>query len=85
MYYMEKNKIRKLTIGDHQFGLSYQINQTFNKNTNHEITVSSIKLDHEYLLTFEIDKYDVYAKGVDGKEKLWKSFIRQKTMVEHEF
>ena len=82
---MSKDIIRKLTIGDHQFGLSYQINQTFNRNTNHEITVSSIRLDQEYLLKFQIDKYDVYAKGANGEEKIWKSFVRQKTMVEHEF
>jgi hypothetical protein len=39
----------------------------------------------EYLTKFNIDKYDIYAKGMDGEAKIWKSFIRQKVLVEFEF
>lgn len=77
--------IRKLTVGTPDFGLSYQIAQVFNKGRSNEITVTKILLDKEYLLKFDIDKYDVYAKGHEGSEKIWKSFSRQKTIVEYEF
>lgn len=77
--------IRKLTVGTPDFGLSYQINQTFNKGKGTEIKVTKILLDMEYLIKFGVDKYDVYAVAGGEGEKPWKSFSRQKTIVEYEF
>jgi hypothetical protein len=78
------NRIRKITIGNYEFGMSYQKNQSF-KSKDGSITIVEISLDMEYLTKFNIDKYDIYAKGMDGEAKIWKSFIRQKILVEFEF
>lgn len=77
--------IRKITIGDNTYGLSYQKDQTFNRGKATEIRVTRIVLDKEYLLKFGVDKYDIFAVGQEGKEKIWKSVSRQKVMIEFEF
>lgn len=77
--------IRKITIGDNTYGLSYQKDQTFNRGKSTEIRVTRIVLDKEYLLKFGVDKYDIFAVGHEGKEKIWKSVSRQKVMIEFEF
>lgn len=78
--------IRKLTIGSPDFGLSYEVGQSFNRGKPSELKVTFICLDAEYLTKFGIDKYDIYAADATGSEdkqaKIWKSFIRQKTMIE---
>lgn len=79
------NRIRKLTIGTPEYGLSYQVDQIFNKGRDSEIKVSKIVIDIEYLLKFGVDKYDVYGIGKNGNEMIWKSFSRQKSIVEYEF
>lgn len=83
---MENNStIRKLTIGDHQQGLSYQLGQTFNRGRDNELKVVSILLDREFLIETKVEKYNVYATNPSGVTKIWKSFSGQKTMVEFEF